>query len=366
MIRMPWTDRTAPNLSIEVADACNVTCRACYRRTEGGLRSPERIRGDLDDALRLRPLHTVTITGGEPTLHPDLCRIVGMVHERGLHVFLCTNGVLVEAGILRDLRRAGLDSILFHVDTGQVRPDLPAGASFGAVRTRLEELGAMAAAEGIDASFSAMLDEVSDGPLAAYTGFFLASDVYTFMFLSRAMDLGAFYARPEQRIGEGGVDAVTGFLRRAYGIEPFAVIPASDSGAVVWASYFVPVVCNGSRRRIFRYRSNALDAWTMRWPRLVGGRYIHKTVQQPRLTMARVAMNALSTLRWGEGKRFMREGRRPGATVRHKMIVYDDGPHAGAGGEIVRCEYCPTAIVRNGRAVACCAADYGTGCGGPP
>jgi MoaA/NifB/PqqE/SkfB family radical SAM enzyme len=32
MIKMPWNNETAPNVMLEVTDACNVTCRACYKK----------------------------------------------------------------------------------------------------------------------------------------------------------------------------------------------------------------------------------------------------------------------------------------------------------------------------------------------
>lgn len=95
MIRMPWNNETAPNSMIEVVDACNVKCRVCYRKLTKNVRSLGQVAQDLDDACRLRKLHTVTLTGGEPTLHPELKTIIHRLTDMDLSVGLVTNGLLL-------------------------------------------------------------------------------------------------------------------------------------------------------------------------------------------------------------------------------------------------------------------------------
>ena len=64
---------------ISILDRCNLRCEVCYRRHAGVIKSITDIKQDLEAAERLRDLHMVTITGGEPTLHPDLLEIVSLV-----------------------------------------------------------------------------------------------------------------------------------------------------------------------------------------------------------------------------------------------------------------------------------------------
>src|SRR5512135_659894 len=129
MIRFPWTVRTAPNLLLEITSACNVLCRGCYKLKGAGIKPMEEIKRDLDTGLRLRRAQTVSIAGAEPTLHPQLAQIVAQVRERGLRAALLTNGVLLTDRLLADLKAAGLDVVMAHIDEGQQRPDLPAGAA---------------------------------------------------------------------------------------------------------------------------------------------------------------------------------------------------------------------------------------------
>ena len=363
---MPWDNRSAPNATVEITHACNVACRACYKQRRNEFKTLEQIARDIDDALRLRPIHTLTISGGEPTLHPELCQAVRMANDRDVHVLLLTNGVLVDRDMLKALRDSGLDSILFHVDVGQRRADLPTEPKFDDVRARLDVLTSMAVDEGIDASISAVLYDNGEDMLRAYTEYLFDARHITAMFLSRAVPFPSLH----EGCGGSGPDPqirrVTEFYDREYGIEPFAFIPHNGGNDHMWMSYFVPVAYNGAGCSLFPIRANWLDSWTMRIPKVLTGRYVHKTNQNPRLTLARMAANGFSTFRLRALMQFIRKLRDPGAALRHKMIMYHDGPYILSDGKKTPCEYCPTAIVRDGRLLACCEADYGNKDGSAP
>lgn len=367
MIKMPWAESTAPNLMIEVTDACNIDCRVCYKAKGNRIRSLADIENDLDIGMKLRPLHTVNISGGEPTMHPDLCGIVAMIHARGLHVFLLTNGLLVDRNLLIRLRGAGLDSILFHVDPGQMRSDLPAGAGFAEVRDRLRELAGMAHAIGLDVSISVTLYGDDGELLEQISRFFFATSELSFLFLARGVDLAAFHAKGDRgcecsdgtaRPGDArNLPTIVKFFENSYGIEPFSCIPTNNGTDSVWVSYFTPIVYRPESWTTFRIRSNRADTWLMEIPRMVTGKYIHKTTQKGSITLLRTLLNGFTTFRWREVASFLLPALSSEARLRFKMIVYDDGPYY-QDGALITCEYCPTAIVRNGTLVSCCTADH--------
>lgn len=363
MIQMPWTNSTAPNVMIEIADACNLACRVCYKRLSTHLKSLDKVRQDLKQAMELRPLHTVTISGGEPTLHPDLCTVVEMIKEEGLHVFLLTNGILIDREFLERLKNAGLDSILFHVDLGQKRADLPDHPAFSDIKKRLDELVALADSFDIDASISFTLYE--EGDEAEIGPYFLQSPKPSFMFLSSAQDLRNFYASIDSDAIKNSASRprATSRIRRYFqdrhGIEPFAYIPTQDGKDTVWISYFIPVVYARDGIHFYRYRSTWMDIFLMRTVKFFTGRYIHKTIHNAFLTSLRVFLNGITSRRFVSSIKFLILSWHPGSDLRHKMIVYDDGPFITDAHTVERCEYCPTAIVRNGELLPCCAADYG-------
>ncbi len=91
---------------------CNLRCPFCYNAE---LVLPERAatlprRGEEEVlsllAARARLLDGVVVTGGEPTLHPDLPGFLGRVRELGLLVKLDTNGTRPE--VVAELLRARL------------------------------------------------------------------------------------------------------------------------------------------------------------------------------------------------------------------------------------------------------------------
>ena len=97
---------------------CNIQCVFCYYRDN--LHAPNRtfeeIRRDLLYA-RNRGILEVDFSGGEPTVHPDLPRLIEEAKSIGMEkVCIISNGLrLSNRDYAAGLRSAGLDEILFSV-----------------------------------------------------------------------------------------------------------------------------------------------------------------------------------------------------------------------------------------------------------
>jgi len=79
----------------------------------------------LVDDLKKRDYFGVILTGGEPSLHPELPRIARYARDQGLHVRMITNGWrLADEDFAREMAEAGLE--LVHVSVYSVRPDVEA------------------------------------------------------------------------------------------------------------------------------------------------------------------------------------------------------------------------------------------------
>jgi MoaA/NifB/PqqE/SkfB family radical SAM enzyme len=77
----------------------------------------------LVDDLVDRGYFGVILTGGEPSLHPELPRIASYASGRGLHVRMITNGWrMSEPEFAREMADAGLEIV--HVSIYSVRPDV--------------------------------------------------------------------------------------------------------------------------------------------------------------------------------------------------------------------------------------------------
>jgi hypothetical protein len=72
---------------------------------------------------RLADLGTtiITLSGGEPMLHPDLDAIIQRIRQRGAIATLITNGLLLTRDRIKGLNRAGLDYLQISIDN--VLPD---------------------------------------------------------------------------------------------------------------------------------------------------------------------------------------------------------------------------------------------------
>ncbi len=84
-------------LMLELTHACNLRCAGCGRIREyadtGGVRlTREEARASIAEA----GTPVVSISGGEPLLHPDAPAIAADALALGKVVYLCTNGLLLD------------------------------------------------------------------------------------------------------------------------------------------------------------------------------------------------------------------------------------------------------------------------------
>lgn len=108
---------------LEPTRKCNITCDACFAVNDPqSQKSLRQIENELNTSLRLRRCDAMLIGGGEPLTHPHIVDIVRIVKNRNVKPQLVTNGVDLDAELLRELHRNGLCGITFHVDSHQARP----------------------------------------------------------------------------------------------------------------------------------------------------------------------------------------------------------------------------------------------------
>jgi 7,8-dihydro-6-hydroxymethylpterin dimethyltransferase len=85
---------------VEITDRCNLTCSTCYAGsspTYGRHRTLEEVKKMLDAVVaNEREPDVVQISGGEPTLHPDLFEILDYAKSLPIkHLMLNTNGITI-------------------------------------------------------------------------------------------------------------------------------------------------------------------------------------------------------------------------------------------------------------------------------
>jgi MoaA/NifB/PqqE/SkfB family radical SAM enzyme len=121
---------------------CNLSCAYCNEFDDRSKPIPiETMYGRLD---RLAALGTniITISGGEPLLHPDLDLIIARVRGHRMIAGLITNGYLLTRERIERLNRAGLEHLQISIDN--VQPDDVYKKSLKVLDKKLQLLAAYA------------------------------------------------------------------------------------------------------------------------------------------------------------------------------------------------------------------------------
>ena len=100
---------------------CNLSCAYCNEYDTSSKAVPTSLMLERVDRLAALGTTIITISGGEPLLHPDLDEIIRRIRRRGMLAGLITNGYLLTAPRIHRLNRAGLDHLQISIDN--VMPD---------------------------------------------------------------------------------------------------------------------------------------------------------------------------------------------------------------------------------------------------
>ncbi len=100
---------------------CNLSCKYCNEYDRVSPPVPLDLLYRRIDRLAALGTSIVTISGGEPLLHPELDRVIARIRERRMIAGLITNGYLLTADRIGRLNRAGLDHLQISIDN--VMPD---------------------------------------------------------------------------------------------------------------------------------------------------------------------------------------------------------------------------------------------------
>jgi MoaA/NifB/PqqE/SkfB family radical SAM enzyme len=121
---------------------CNLACAYCneYDETSPPVETAEMSK--RIDRLADLGLSSLTFSGGEPLLHPDLDRLIHRVRERGMLAGVLTNGFLLNEPRIERLNRAGLDYLQISIDN--VEPDDTSLKSLKTLDSRLVMLSEIA------------------------------------------------------------------------------------------------------------------------------------------------------------------------------------------------------------------------------
>jgi MoaA/NifB/PqqE/SkfB family radical SAM enzyme len=117
---------------------CNLSCAYCneYDKVSDPVPTVEMLR--RIDLLAKLGTGIITISGGEPLLHPDLDEIIRAIRSHGAIATIITNGYLLTPERIQRLNRAGLEHLQISIDN--VMPDEVSKKSLKVLDRKLEWL----------------------------------------------------------------------------------------------------------------------------------------------------------------------------------------------------------------------------------
>jgi MoaA/NifB/PqqE/SkfB family radical SAM enzyme len=117
---------------------CNLACTYCNEFDDHSDPVPlAEMQRRIDELGRLGT-SVITISGGEPLLHPDLDGIIRRIRKTGAIAGMITNGYLLMPERIQRLNRAGLDHLQISIDN--VMPDAVSKKSLKVLDAKLKML----------------------------------------------------------------------------------------------------------------------------------------------------------------------------------------------------------------------------------
>ena len=117
---------------------CNLSCTYCNEYDDFSKPVPIETMYERLDHLGKLGTTIVTISGGEPLLHPELDLIIARIRKNGIIAGMITNGYLLTAERIQRLNRAGLDHMQISIDN--VMPDAVSKKSLKVLDRKLQLL----------------------------------------------------------------------------------------------------------------------------------------------------------------------------------------------------------------------------------
>ena len=104
----------------ETTAACNLVCSHCRRTDVADRVTPDELSTQeattMIDELSAWGRTILVFSGGEPLMRPDIFELMSYANQKGVIVALATNGTLVDQGLAKRIREAGVDRVSISFD----------------------------------------------------------------------------------------------------------------------------------------------------------------------------------------------------------------------------------------------------------
>lgn len=371
--QLPWSGEMVPHAVLDILRDCNISCRACYNVSPPGTpKTLDQVTTELNELMKLRRLGSVSILGGEVTLHPQMYDIVRMIREKGLFVEMFTNGLMVDQAVCRRLKEAGLNVICFHIEKGQTRPDLPKHHSAEDINNLRLQKVVMAGKEGLDVGLTTTAYPGETDDIRDIVSLTLKTPEINYLLITLFRDnsgvkslqgdivngfSGTGSPPCESKIQDNNYFA--DWMRKSYGVEPFSCMGSNlNVKDPRWLSYLVGTVYEANGTHHFEHIApSMLEKSAMVFFRMIG-RFPMYMEQNPGRFRKQLLLNGLLGGRRQSNMELVRRSRRKGARLTAKRLLFQNPAELTTDGRLIHCKWCPDAVLKNNALVPVCIADH--------
>jgi len=356
-ILLKYANEDCPHLTIETNLSCNIKCRSCYNINNSFIKDFDLICEEIDTGLKKRNLQSITLIGGEPTLHPDLVKIVMYIKKQGIVCQMLTNGVIFleeeEDLLLNSLVEAGLDKILLHVDEGQEEIHDNIDLVIHTLFRKFEKAKIFYA---LSTTVFHDTQQRAAGKMRKYAAHKYFDGI-----------LALLVRHCEEAIKPSFVETGASSMLKEYegiskelGIQPVAYFPTSlDDREISWLFYFFYI--NSNTGVVFS-RSRTLVTMFFKLYRIFYGRLAFGLNFRGALFYFVFIVSAfleiiINPLRIASLLKLMFHSRILSALRIHTLVIQNPPQYHSEKEQFHICYHCPDATIRNGRLTPLCLAD---------
>lgn len=115
---------------LEITSNCNLKCKHCYNNScNKNIQEIDYKKiCEIIDELKQNGVYSVTISGGEPTIHRDFEKVIEYLACSNLNICLNTNGIFITEKICQKLHGLGIKDIQISVDGLEKTHDIIRGS----------------------------------------------------------------------------------------------------------------------------------------------------------------------------------------------------------------------------------------------
>jgi MoaA/NifB/PqqE/SkfB family radical SAM enzyme len=217
---------------------CNLSCKYCNEYDDYSAPIPIEVMHRRLDLLANLGTTAITLSGGEPLMHPELEKIIAKVRQRGMMAGLISNGYLMTRERIKKLNVAGLDYLQISIDN--VQPDDVSKKSLRVLDKKLQWLAELA-------EFKVNINSVIGGGIKTPEDAVIVG--------RRAVELG--FSSSLGIIHDG-----LGTLKPLKGVEREVYLQMEELGKKSYA-------------RFNRFQKNLVEGRRNEWRCRAGGRYLY-------------------------------------------------------------------------------------------